>query len=205
VDAERLTTKSQEAVSTAVRRASAEGHPEVAPVHLLLALLDQGDGIAGPLLSAVGADPGQVRTRAEALLAALPKASGANVAAPGLSRSLMAVMNVAQTKAKEVGDDYVSTEHLLVGLADSGGDVAELLRAQSALPKALLDAFAKVRGGMRRVTTQDPESTYKALEKYGVDLTDRARRGELDPSSAATTRSAGSCRCSRAVRRTTPS
>jgi ATP-dependent Clp protease ATP-binding subunit ClpB len=181
VDAERLTTKSQEAVSTAVRRASAEGHPEVAPVHLLLALLDQGDGIAGPLLSAVGADPGQVRTRAEALLAALPKASGANVAAPGLSRSLMAVMNVAQTKAKEVGDDYVSTEHLLVGLADSGGDVAELLRAQSALPKALLDAFAKVRGGMRRVTTQDPESTYKALEKYGVDLTDRARRGELDP------------------------
>jgi ATP-dependent Clp protease ATP-binding subunit ClpB len=93
----------------------------------------------------------------------------------------MAVRNVAQTKAKEVGDDYVSTEHLLVGLADSGGDVAELLRAQSALPKALLDAFAKVRGGMRRVTTQDPESTYKALEKYGVDLTDRARRGELDP------------------------
>ena len=181
MDAERLTTKSQEAVSTAVRRASAEGHPEVAPVHLLLALLDQGDGIAGPLLSAVGADPGQVRSRAEALLAALPKASGANVAAPGLSRSLMAVMHVAQTKAKEVGDDYVSTEHLLVGLADSGGDVAELLRAQQALPKALVDAFAKVRGGMRRVTTQDPESTYKALEKYGVDLTDRARRGELDP------------------------
>jgi ATP-dependent Clp protease ATP-binding subunit ClpB len=181
VDAERLTTKSQEAVSTAVRRASTEGHPEVAPVHLLLALLDQGDGIAGPLLSAVGADPALVRSRAEGLLAALPKASGANVAAPGLSRSLMAVMHVAQNKAKEVGDDYVSTEHLLVGLADSGGDVADLLRAQSALPKALLDAFAKVRGGMRRVTTQDPESTYKALEKYGVDLTDRARRGELDP------------------------
>ena len=181
MDAERLTTKSQEAVSTAVRRASAEGHPEVAPVHLLLALLNQGDGIAGPLLSAVGADPALVRTRAEALLAALPRASGANVAAPGLSRSLMAVMAVAQNKAKEVGDDYVSTEHLLVGLADSGGDVADLLRAQSALPKALVDAFAKVRGGMRRVTTQDPESTYKALEKYGVDLTDRARRGELDP------------------------
>ena len=181
MDAERLTTKSQEAVSTAVRRASAEGHPEVAPVHLLLALLDQGDGIAGPLLSAVGADPALVRTRAEALLAALPKASGANVAAPGLSRSLMAVMAVAQNKAKEVRDDYVSTEHLLVGLADSGGDVADLLRAQSALPKALVDAFAKVRGGMRKVTTQDPESTYKALEKYGVDLTDRARRGELDP------------------------
>ncbi|MDP9466101.1 MAG: ATP-dependent chaperone ClpB [Actinomycetota bacterium] len=181
MDADRLTTKSQEAVSTAVRTAAAQGHPEVAPVHLLLALLDQGDGITGPLLSAVGADPKTVRARAEALLAALPKASGASVAAPGLSRSLMAVMSVAQTKAKEVGDDYVSTEHLLVGLADSGGDVAELLKQQKALPKSLVDAFAKVRGGMRRVTTQDPESTYKALEKYGVDLTDRARRGELDP------------------------
>jgi len=181
VDADRLTTKSQEAVSTAVRTAAAQGHPEVAPVHLLLALLDQGDGITGPLLSAVGADPRTVRTRAEGLLAALPTASGASVAAPGLSRSLMAVMSVAQTKAKEVGDEYVSTEHLLVGLADSGGDVAELLKQQQALPKSLVDAFAKVRGGMRRVTTQDPESTYKALEKYGVDLTDRARRGELDP------------------------
>ena len=75
------------------------------------------------------------------MLAALPKASGASVAAPGLSRSLMAVMSVAQTKAKEVGDDYVSTEHLLVGLADSGGDVAELLKQQQAIPKALVDAF----------------------------------------------------------------
>ena len=181
MDADRLTTKSQEAVSTAVRRAATEGHPEVAPVHLLLALLDQGDGIAGPLLSAVGADPTTVRTRAEAILAALPKASGANVAAPGLSRALMAVMSVAQTKAQSVGDDYVSTEHLLVGLADSGGEVADLLKQNKAVPKSLVDAFAKVRGGMRRVTTQDPESTYKALEKYGVDLTDRARRGELDP------------------------
>ncbi len=181
MDAERLTTKSQEAVSSAVRRAAAEGHPEVAPVHLLLALLDQGDGIAAPLLTAVGADPAQVRGRAEAMLAAIPKASGSTVAAPQLSRALMAVMSVASHKAKEVGDDYVSTEHLLVGLADSGGDVADLLKQQLALPKALTDAFAKVRGGMRRITTQDPESTYKALEKYGVDLTDRARRGELDP------------------------
>ncbi|MCW2606002.1 MAG: clpB [Frankiales bacterium] len=181
MDADRLTTRSQEAVSAAVRRAATDGHPEVAPVHLLLALLDQNDGIAGPLLTAVGAAPATVRTRAEALLARLPKAQGANVAAPGLSRALMAVMSVAQHKATEVGDDYVSTEHLLVGLADSGGDVAELLKGERALPKTLMDAFSKVRGAARRVTTQDPESTYKALEKYGVDLTDRARRGELDP------------------------
>ena len=181
MDAERLTTRSQEAVSAAVRRAATEGHPEVAPVHLLLALLDQSDGIAAPLLAAVGADAAAVRARAETLLAALPRANGSTVAAPGLSRALMAVMSVASRKATEVGDDYVSTEHLLVGLADSGGDVADLLKQQQALPRALLDAFAKVRGGLRRVTTQDPESTYKALEKYGVDLTHRARRGELDP------------------------
>jgi len=178
---DRLTTKSQEAVATAVRRAATEGHPEVAPVHLLLALLDQPEGIATSLLTAVGADPGTVRTRAEALLRNLPAASGSTVAAPGLSRTLLASLAVAQTKAKEVGDEYVSTEHLLVGLADAGGEVATLLRGQQALPKALVDAFAKVRGGVRRVTNQDPEGTYKALEKYGVDLTERARRGELDP------------------------
>ena len=178
---DRLTTKSQEAVSAAVQRAVTEGHPEVAPVHLLLALLDQSEGIASSLLSAVGADPHTVRARAEALLRNLPSAQGANVAAPQLSRTLLASLAVAQSKAKEVGDDFVSTEHLLVGLADAGGDVATLLRGQQALPKALVDAFAKVRGGVRRVTNQDPEGTYKALEKYGVDLTERARRGELDP------------------------
>ena len=178
---DRLTTKSQEAVATAVRRAATEGHPEVAPVHLLLALLDQPEGIAVSLLGAVGADATTVRARAEQLLRALPAASGSTVAAPQLSRTLLASLAVAQNKAKEVGDDYVSTEHLLVGLADAGGEVATLLRGQQALPKALVDAFAKVRGGMRRVTNQDPEGTYKALEKYGVDLTERARRGELDP------------------------
>ncbi len=178
---DRLTTKSQEAVSTAVQRAVTEGHPEVSPVHLLLALLDQPEGIAGSLLQAVGADTRAVRSRAEQLLRALPTASGSTLAAPQLSRTLLASLAVAQTKAKEVGDDFVSTEHLLVGLADAGGEVATLLRGQQALPKALVEAFAKVRGGVRRVTNQDPEGTYKALEKYGVDLTSRARRQELDP------------------------
>ncbi len=181
MDAERLTTKSQEAVSSAVRRAAAEGHAEVAPVHLLLALLEQPDGIGGSLLTAVGADPVQVRTRAEAQLRALPTASGSSVAAPGLSRQLLASLQAAQDAASRAGDDYVSTEHLLVGLADSGGEVADLLKRAGGLPKALLEAFAKVRGGMRRVTSQDPESTYRALEKYGVDLTQSAREGRLDP------------------------
>ncbi|HEV2062751.1 MAG TPA: Clp protease N-terminal domain-containing protein, partial [Solirubrobacteraceae bacterium] len=181
MDADRLTTKSQEAVSAAVRRAATEGHPEVAPVHLLLALLDQPEGIAASLLGAVGANAAQVKTRAEQQLTALPKASGSTVAAPQLSRSLMASMEAAQRAAKTAGDDYVSTEHLLVGLAEAGGDVADLLKAERALPKQLVDAFEKVRGGMRRVTTKDPEGTYKALEKYGVDLTQAAREGRLDP------------------------
>ena len=184
MDADRLTTKSQEAVSAAVRRAAADGHPDVEPVHLLLALLDQNDGIATPLLMAVGAQPGPVRSKAEALLRSLPTASGSSVQ-PQLSRSLLGVMKAASDAAGKVGDEYVSTEHLLVGLAQSGGPVAELLRgvapAGGQLPKALVDAFAKVRGGVRRITNQDPESTYKALEKYGVDLTQAAREGRLDP------------------------
>ena len=185
MDADRLTTKSQEAVSVAVKRAAAEGHPDVEPVHLLIALLDQKDGMASPLLTAVGAQPEAVRSKAEALLRALPAATGSTVAAPQLSRSLMGVMKSASDAAAKVGDEYVSTEHLLVGLAQDGGPIAELLRgvapAGPQLPKALVEAFEKVRGGVRRITTQDPESTYKALDKYGVDLTQRAREGRLDP------------------------
>ena len=181
MDAERLTTKSQEAVGAAVQRAAALGHPEVAPVHLLLALLGQPDGIAGHLLQAVGADPGQVRSRAEGLLRALPAASGTSVAAPQLSRALLATMQAAQDAAAAAQDDFVSTEHLLVGLADKGGDVADLLSREGAAPGPLVKAFATVRGGSRRVTSQDPESTYQALEKYGVDLTQAARDGRLDP------------------------
>jgi ATP-dependent Clp protease ATP-binding subunit ClpB len=181
MDADRLTTKSQEAVSTAVRRAAAEGHPEVAPVHLLLALLDQPEGTAPGLLRAVGADPAEVRARAEALLRALPAATGSTVAAPALSRALLAVVTSAQDAAAKASDDYVSTEHLLVGLADKGGDVADLLKRDGIVPQALLDAFAAVRGGLKRITTRDPESTYQALERFGVDLTQAARDGRLDP------------------------
>jgi ATP-dependent Clp protease ATP-binding subunit ClpB len=170
---DRLTTKSQEAVSTAVRRAAAAGHPEVAPVHLLLALLDQEGGIAAPLLQAAGADVALVRKGAEQAVLALPTASGSSVAAPGLSRGLLAALESAQRAATQAQDEFVSTEHLVVGLAD--GDLG--------LPpaKALLAAFATVRGSNRRVTSADPESTYQALEKYGVDLTHAARDGRLDP------------------------
>ena len=180
MDTYKLTTKSQEAVAEAIRRASAEGHPHVEPVHLLLALLAQPDGTAVPLLEAVGASPSAVRSDAEEIAGRLPRATGSTVAAPGLDRPSMSVLTDASSRAASLDDEYVSTEHLLVGLADEGGEIAAMLRRHGASPEALLGAFEKVRGHAR-VTTPDPESTYQALEKYGVDLTARARAGELDP------------------------
>ncbi|GLV51487.1 chaperone protein ClpB [Thermobispora bispora] len=176
----KLTQKSQEALSAAVRRATADGNPEVMPAHLLAALLAQTGGIAVPLLEAVGADWRRLRARNEELLGRLPKARGATVSAPSTSRQLISVLNTAAERAKRLEDEYVSTEHLMVGLASDGGQVAELLRQEGATADALLEAFEKVRGHAR-VTSETPEDTYQALEKYGVDLTERARAGKLDP------------------------
>ncbi len=176
----KLTHKSQDAVSVAVRRAAAEGTPQVEPAHLLAALLAQQDGTTVPLLEAVGADPAAVRRRAEELVEQLPKAKGSTVSAPQSSRQLLASLNTAASRARQLQDEYVSTEHLLVGLATDGGTVATLLREQGATADALLDAFEKVRGHAR-VTSENPEDTYQSLEKYGVDLTARAREGKLDP------------------------
>jgi ATP-dependent Clp protease ATP-binding subunit ClpB len=173
----KLTTKSQEALAAAVQAAATAGHPHVEPVHMLLALLDQSDGIARPLLQASGADPGVTAREARALIDRLPSATGATVAAPGLARDAMAVVNAAADIAKSLDDDYVSTEHLLVGLAQSGGSQVKGLLPG---PDALTAAFEKVRGS-RRVTSENAESTYQSLEKYGVDLTAAAREGKLDP------------------------
>src|SRR5487761_285023 len=177
---EKLTRKSQEALTAAVRRAAADGHPQVGPPHLLVALIEQADGTAAPLLRAVGADPAAVLREAQALLARLPKVAGATASAPETSRPLLASINTAAEQARQLGDEFVSTEHLLVGLATSGGDVASLLKQAGAGPEALVEAFGKVRGHAR-VTSEDPEGTYQALEKYGVDLTEQARAGGLDP------------------------
>src|SRR4051794_28146387 len=174
------TTKTQQAISAAVQAASLAGNPDVGPTHLLGALLAQGDGIAAPLLAAVGADVAAVRAEVTALGNRLPSASGSTVATPQLSREALGAITAAQQLATEMGDEYVSTEHLLVGLADKGGQVAQVLRRHGATPDALREAFAKVRGSAR-VTSPDPEGSYQALEKYGVDLTERARAGEMDP------------------------
>ncbi|TYB49499.1 ATP-dependent chaperone ClpB [Actinomadura chibensis] len=176
----KLTQKSQEALSVAIRRAAAEGHPEVEPEHLLVSLIGLADGTAVPLLEAVGADWQAIRRRAEEQLAAKPKAQGSTVATPRLSGQLQRSINTAANRAQQLEDDYVSTEHLLVGLAADGGPAAGLLKEFGATPQALLDAFGKVRGHAR-VTSENPEGTYQSLERYGVDLTAAARDGRLDP------------------------
>src|ERR1022692_3542614 len=177
---DKLTRKSQEALSAAVRRAAADGSPQVESVHLLLSLLDQADGTPGPLLRAVGADPALVAKQAEDRMARMPRARGATLSAPEMSRPLLKVISTAAARAKQLGDEYISTEHLLVGLAADGGDAKAVLAANGVTPEALLEAFSQIRGSAR-VTSEDPENTYKALEKYGVDLTKQAKQGALDP------------------------
>jgi len=180
VDSFTPTTKTQQAISNAVQSATTGGHPDVRPAHLLSALLAQSDGITAPLLQAVGADPAAVRAETDTLVRRIPAAAGATVAAPQLDRAAVRAMTVAQELAGQMGDEYVSTEHLLVGLAQGDSDVAQLLGRYGATPEALREAFTSVRGSAK-VTSPDPEGSYQALEKYGTDLTDRARAGELDP------------------------
>jgi ATP-dependent Clp protease ATP-binding subunit ClpB len=177
---DKLTRKSQEALSAAVRQATSDGNPQVEPVHLLVALLAQADGTARPLLEAAGADMDRVLTEAAALQRKLPQTHGATASAPETSRPLLSVINTAASLAREMGDEYISTEHLLVGLATGGGPLATALQRAGASPDTLTSAFTKVRGSAR-VTTEDPESTYQALEKFGVDLTQLAKDGKLDP------------------------
>src|ERR1700760_112979 len=177
---DKLTRKSQEALSAAVRQAASDGNPQVEPVHLLVALLQQADGTARPLLEAAGANLDQVAAEAAALQRKLPQTRGATASAPETSRQLLSVINTAASLAREMSDEYISTEHLLVGLATGGGPMATGLQRAGATPEALTSAFTKVRGSAR-VTSEDPESTYQALEKYGVDLTQLAKDGKLDP------------------------
>ena len=177
---DKLTHKSQDALSVAIRRAAADGSPQVDPVHLLLALVEQTDGLAVQLLRQIGVDPALIAKRAEERLAQLPRAHGSTLSAPEMSRPLLTAIATATRRAKELGDEYISTEHLLVGLAADGGDAKNILVANGATADALLEAFSQIRGSAR-VTTQDPEGTFKALEKYGIDLTQQARDGKLDP------------------------
>ncbi|MFF9274613.1 ATP-dependent chaperone ClpB [Streptomyces griseosporeus] len=180
MDAE-LTNRSRDAINAASNRAVTEGHPDLTPAHLLLALLEgQDNENIVDLLAAVDADQAAVRAGAEKVLASLPSVTGSTVAPPQPNRELLAVIADAQARAKDLGDEYLSTEHLLIGIAAKGGAAADVLTRQGAAAQKLLDAFQKARGG-RRVTNADPEGSYKALEKFGTDFTAAAREGRLDP------------------------
>ncbi|MFE2290966.1 ATP-dependent chaperone ClpB [Streptomyces sp. NPDC059452] len=180
MDAE-LTNKSRDAINAATDRAVKDGHPDLTPGHLLLALLGgQDNENITDLLAAVEADQAVVRAETERLLGSLPSVTGSTVAPPQPNRELLAVIQDAAQRAKELGDEYLSTEHLLIGIAAKGGRAGEILDGQGAGAKRLLAAFETSRGG-RRVTTPDPEGQYKALEKFGTDFTAAAREGKLDP------------------------
>jgi len=168
LDPNRWTLKTQEAVNAAITRAAAEHNPEVTPDHLLVALLGQSEGVVLPILEKVGASPAALRNRAEDGLAKLPKAYGGGEAR--LSRALNNVIELADAQRAELHDEYLSTEHLLLALAGQ----LDLDREE------LLAALQSVRGS-HRVTSQNPEEQYQALERYGRDLTEAARQGKLDP------------------------
>jgi ATP-dependent Clp protease ATP-binding subunit ClpB len=165
---ERWTLKTQEALAGAVERAREASNAEVSPDHLLIAVLDQVDGIAGPILTRVGVEPSVVRARIAGNLARLPQAFGG--AEPTIDRDLREALEAADRQRIEMGDEYLSVEHLLLALSDRLGVQRD----------ALLQALREVRGS-HRVTSQNPEETFQALEKYGRDLTALARQGKMDP------------------------
>ena len=176
----KFTSRSQVALSTAIKDAAERGNSQVEPAHLLAALLEGEDSIAGALITHLGGRPQEIRSRAQAIVAGLPSASGSSVSQPQLSRAGLSVISSAEKEMQALGDQYVSTEHLLLGIAADSGEAGRLLSAEGISRDALLAALPEVRGG-RKVTSENPEDTFQALEKYGLDLTQQARDGKLDP------------------------
>ncbi|MBA8793370.1 ATP-dependent Clp protease ATP-binding subunit ClpB [Friedmanniella endophytica] len=180
MEAQKLTTKSRDAVSAALRNALLAGNPTAEPVHLLHGLLMVPDNTVGPLLSSVGADPAVVDRAAQTAIGKLPSASGNNVAQPTLSGALARVLADAESRAEQLGDQFVATEHLLIALADVTSEAKTILTGAKATADALTTAFNASRGS-KRVTSAEAEGTETALDQYGVDLTAQAREGKLDP------------------------
>jgi ATP-dependent Clp protease ATP-binding subunit ClpB len=180
MDASKFTKRSQEAINAAIQAAVAAGHAQVDALHLLDALLAQTDGIIHPLLQATGAAPDKLQAAVGAELKKLPAASGSTVSAPSYSRAALQVLQLSQDIAAELKDDFTSTELLLIATATVDSPAATVLKNAGATADGLRSALTTVRGSVR-VTSQDPESSFQALEKYAVDLTARAREGKVDP------------------------
>ena len=178
---DKFTIKAQEAIQAANDLASQHGNPELQPVHVLAALLEDREGIVGPVLERIGADGQAILAAARAQIERLPKVSGGGATQVSLSAAVSRVFDQAFKQAENFKDEYVSTEHLLLAIAQAKGDPAQaLLMQQGATHDAILKALTSVRG-TQRVTDQNPEAKYQALERYGRDLTELARRGKLDP------------------------
>ncbi|MDR1711084.1 MAG: ATP-dependent chaperone ClpB [Propionibacteriaceae bacterium] len=180
MDTEKLTAKSRDAVTTALRLALTNGNPNAEPVHLLSALLLDPDNTVGALLSAVGTDPEVVKAAAQGAIKKLPSTSGNSVAQPSLSGPFARVLADAETRAQAMGDEYTATEHLLIGLASIQGDAQRILADLGVTAKALEETFNAARGD-KRITSAESEGGESALDKYSIDLTARAREGKLDP------------------------
>jgi ATP-dependent Clp protease ATP-binding subunit ClpB len=176
----KYTEKAQEAVLGAQKLAEEMSHAQIEPEHLLVALVEQRDGIVPEVLRKMSADPASMAGAARELLGRMPQAYGGSQ--PGLSPRLRAVADLAEAEAQRLKDEYVSTEHLLVAVASEGGrsPAARLLTEKGLTPDKIFAALTSVRGS-QRVTSQNPEGTYQALERYGRDLTELARKGKLDP------------------------
>ena len=177
--AHEMTTKAQEAVSSALQAAGAAGNPQVEPIHLLEALIEQREGIALSLLEAVGADVRAIGARTRNALVALPSAQGASTGSAQPSNALLAVVRDAGERAEAAGDQYISTEHLLIALAASQTEARRILSQAGVDADALTQALAQLRPDP--ITSADPEGSFEALSKYGRDLTEVAREGKLDP------------------------
>ncbi len=180
MDMNRYTEKTQEALLRAQRLAGEYGNPQIDPEHMLLSLLEQEDGVVPQVILRIGSDPQRMRTDLEQVIARKPRASGGS-GQVGLSPAMARILQAAEREAQAMRDEYVSTEHVLIALADSSaGDIARFLAAQGINREAVLRALTTIRGG-QRVTSQSPEGTYNVLEKYGRNLTQLARQGKLDP------------------------
>ena len=178
---QKFTTMAQEAVGDAIQSASAAGNAQVETLHVMDALLRQENGVARSLIEAAGGDPQAIGATVRNALVALPSASGSSTSQPQASRQLTAAIAQAEKEMQQMGDEYVSTEHLLIGIAASKpNQSAEILEKNGVTAASLRKAVPGVRGGAK-VTSPDAEGSYKALEKYSTDLTAAAKEGKLDP------------------------
>ncbi|HEX2194330.1 MAG TPA: Clp protease N-terminal domain-containing protein, partial [Candidatus Limnocylindria bacterium] len=178
---ERFTTRAHEAILAAQQLAEGEGHPELTNLHLLLSLVDQPDGVVPAVLERIGHDPAAVAQDVRAALAKLPRVAGQGTQL-SLSNETRRILSDAHPLAERMHDEYVSTEHLLLAIVEdaTGSAAKRLLEGRGLAAASVLEALSSIRGS-QRVTSENPEATYQALEKYGRDLTHAARRGLLDP------------------------